>query len=119
VRVVRFETNGQELVYQNEPQEWKEFRWPGDQGENDAAIGCIPSGTPALTKLGFSGDWSLLRLLNRADTTWERELYHLTWNLKTDQGTPVTVQLTLRPDRHNNIFADGLFSQFKLPGNIF
>jgi type VI secretion system protein ImpL len=119
VRVVRFKTNGQDLVYQNEPQEWKGFKWPGDQEQSSAVIGCVPSGNQALTKLEYSGDWSLLRLLHQADVSVDSDLYHLVWELETEEGSPVLVQLTLRPDRQSNIFANGLFSQFQLPSSIF
>lgn len=119
VRVVRFETNGQQLVYQNEPQEWKRFRWPGDQDLNNALIGCIPSGNHAMTQLKFSGDWSLFHLLQKARVSAHNNQYHLVWVLKTSQGPTATVQLKLRPDRHSNVFASGLFSQFRLPSTIF
>ncbi len=119
IRVVRFETNGQQLIYQNEPQEWKQFRWPGDQDMNNALIGCIPSGNPSMTKLQYSGDWSLFHLLQKARITQENNLYYLVWKLKNDQANPATVQLKLRPDRQNNVFANGLFSQFRLPSTIF
>jgi type VI secretion system protein ImpL len=119
VRVVRFEANGQQLIYQNEPQEWKQFRWPGDQDRNNAVIGCIPSGNRSMAKVEHSGDWSLFHLLQEAKVSVDNNLYHLVWELKTDQDLPATVQLKLRPDRHSNIFATGLFSQFRLPSTIF
>lgn len=119
VRVFRFETNGQHLLYQNEPQEWKRFRWPGDQDQSTSLIGCIPSGSHSMTTVKFSGDWSLFHLLRQARVSHKNNLYHLVWEVKTDQGSPATVQLELRPDRHANIFASGLFSQFRLPETIF
>lgn len=119
VRVVRFEANGQQLTYQNEPQEWKQFRWPGDQDMNNAIVGCIPSGDSSMSTLKFSGDWSLFHLLQKATIREENNVYHLSWKLKTDQGNPATVQLKLRPDRQSNVFASGLFSQFRLPSTIF
>jgi len=118
VRVVRFETNGQQLIYQNEPQEWKKFRWPGEQEQNKALIGCIPMGNNSLTELKFSGDWSLFHLLRKARVSEHNNQYRLIWEMKTAQG-PTTVQLKLRPDRHSNVFANGLFSQFRLPSTIF
>ncbi len=118
VRVVRFETNGQPLIYQNEPQEWKRFRWPGEQNRNNTLIGCIPMGSNTLTELKFSGDWSLFHLLRKARVSEQDNQYHLSWDMKTAQG-PTTVQLKLRPDRHSNIFAKGLFSQFRLPSTLF
>jgi type VI secretion system protein ImpL len=119
LRVVRFETNGQQLTYQNEPQEWKRFHWPGDQDRNSSLIGCIPSGSNSMTKLKYSGDWSLFHLLQEASVSWQSNKYYLVWKLKTDQGLPATVQLNLRPDRHSNVFASGLFSKFRLPNTLF
>jgi len=119
VRVVRFEANGQQLTYQNEPQEWKRFRWPGDQDVSNASIGCIPSGDTSMSTLKYSGDWSLFHLLQKAKIREENNVYYLAWKLKMDQGSPATVQLKLRPDRQSNVFANGLFSQFRLPGTIF
>lgn len=119
VRVVRFETNGQQLTYQNEPQEWKRFRWPGDQDTNYAAIGCIPSSDLSMSTLKYSGDWSLFHLLQKARVKQDNNVYSLIWELKTNQGKPATVQLKLRADRHSNVFANGLFSTFRLPKTIF
>jgi type VI secretion system protein ImpL len=118
VRMVRFETNGQHLVYQNEPQEWTRFRWPGDQDLNNALIGCIPSGGHSMAKLSFSGDWGLFHLLEKARVSAQSNQYNLVWDMKTDQGS-VRVQLKIRPDRQSNVFANGLFSQFRLPDTIF
>ncbi|ABA90046.1 type VI secretion system ATPase and inner membrane protein TssM [Syntrophotalea carbinolica DSM 2380] len=119
LRVVRFETNGQQMIYQNEPQEWKRFQWPGDEDQNSAFIGCIPSGNQSMVKIKFSGDWSLFHLLNKAKITQNHNLYTLDWKLKTGQNNDAIVHLKLRPDRHSNVFAQGLFSQFRLPSNIF
>lgn len=119
LRVVRFEANGQQLTYQNEPQEWKRFRWPGDQDMNNAIIGCTPSGASSMSTLKYSGDWSLFHLLQKARVTKKGNVYSLVWKLKTNQSNSATVQLKLRPDRHSNVFANGLFSQFRLPSTIF
>jgi type VI protein secretion system component VasK len=67
----------------------------------------------------YSGDWSLFHLLQDANISAQGLQYNLSWELKNDQELPVTVQLALRPDRQNNIFAEGLFSHFRLPGQIF
>ena len=119
LRVVHFESNGQKLTYQNEPQEWKPFRWPGDKQTFSALIGAIPSGNHSMITRKYSGDWSLFHLLQDANISAQGLQYNLSWELKNDQELPVTVQLALRPDRQNNIFAEGLFSHFRLPGQIF
>jgi type VI protein secretion system component VasK len=75
-------------------------------------------GNNSLTELKFSGDWSLFHLLRKARVSEHNNQYHLIWEMKTAQG-PTTVQLKLRPDRHSNVFANGLFSQFRLPSTIF
>jgi type VI protein secretion system component VasK len=72
-----------------------------------------------MTKLKYSGDWSLFHLLQEASVSWQSNKYYLVWKLKTDQGLPATVQLNLRPDRHSNVFASGLFSKFRLPNTLF
>jgi type VI secretion system protein ImpL len=119
LRVVHFESNGQKMIYQNEPQEWKPFRWPGDKQTFGALIGAIPSGTHSMITRKYSGDWSLFHLLQDATSSDQGIQYNLSWELKNEQELPVTVQLTLRPDRQNNIFAKGLFSTFRLPSQIF
>ncbi len=119
LRVVHFESNGQKLIYQNEPQEWKPFRWPGDKQIFAAQIGAIPSGNHSMITRKYSGDWSLFHLLHDASYSDQGMQYTLSWELKNDQELPLTVQLTLRPDRRNNIFAKGLFSKFRLPSQIF
>jgi type VI secretion system protein ImpL len=119
LRVVHFESNGQKLTYQNEPQEWKPFRWPGDKQIFDALIGAIPSGNNSMITRKYSGYLIMFHLLQDAVFSSQGIQYDLSWELKDEQKLPVTVQLTLRPDRRNNIFAEGLFSNFRLPSLIF
>ena len=119
LRMVRFEASGQQMIYQNEPQEWRHFKWPGDEQMPLAVIGGTTSGNRALGKLDFSGDWSLFHLLKQAKITNDPDGYMLAWDLESGPGHTLTVQLKLRPDRDSNIFVSGLFSDFRLPATIF
>ena len=71
LRVVRFEANGQKMVYQNEPQEWKNFSWPGTNQNPAATISCMTSGNQSQMEMDFSGEWSLFHLLDMAEITPE------------------------------------------------
>jgi type VI secretion system protein ImpL len=119
VRMVQFESNGQELIYQNEPQEWKQFKWPGDDQMPSAIIGGISSGNHSLQKLDFTGDWSLFHLLEEATVSRDSDDYLVAWDLTGGKDQSLTIQLKIRPDRQSNIFANGLFSDFRLPTTIF
>ncbi len=119
LRVVSFNSNGQKMIYQNEPQEWKSFSWPGDISETSASISCIPIGDQAQTKLDFSGEWSLFHLLEEAQMTPENGQYLVTWTLPTEYHQDAVIRFKLRPDRHTNAFSRNLFSTFSLPEKIF
>ena len=119
LRMVRFEASGQQMIYQNEPQEWRHFKWPGDEQMPLAVVGGTTSGNLALGKLDFAGDWSLFHLLKQARITNDPDGYMLAWDLESAPGHTLTVQLKLRPDRDSNIFVSGLFSDFRLPATIF
>jgi len=119
LRMVRFESNGQKMVYQNEPQEWKHFSWPGDDQNPAAAISCLPSRDQLQTGLDFAGEWGLFHLLDEAEMTPEDNQYLVAWQLKTEHNQLATVRFKLRPDRQNNAFIRNLFTGFKLPAQIY
>ncbi len=119
LRVVSFNSNGQKMIYQNEPQEWKSFSWPGDDREASASISCVPTGNQAQAKLDFSGEWSLFHLLEEAQMTTEDGQYLVTWTLPTEYQQEAVIRFRLRPDRHTNAFTKNLFSGFSLPERIF
>ncbi|KIH76527.1 type VI secretion system protein ImpL [Geoalkalibacter ferrihydriticus] len=114
------ESNGQHYRYRNEPQEWRQFRWPGDMGRLGARIHGLTGLGTGRAELGFEGVWGIFHLLDRADLTVESGTHYLSvWDLDDGNGRPVTVQFRIRADRENNIFERGLFSKLNLPESIF
>ena len=119
LRVVRFETNGQKMVYQNEPQEWKHFSWPGNNQNPAATISGMTSGNQSQMELDFAGEWSLFHLLDRAEVTPEDNQYLVSWTLQTELSQSAVIRFKLRPDRQNNAFSRDLFNNFQLPAKIY
>ncbi|WP_305044505.1 type VI secretion system membrane subunit TssM [Geoalkalibacter sp.] len=114
------ESNGQHYRYRNEPQEWRQFRWPGDLERLGARIHGINGVGNERAELGYEGVWGLFHLLKRAELTAENNTQYLgAWELDDSQGVPVKVLFRLRADRENNVFEPGLFSRLKLPEAIF
>ncbi len=119
LRVVRFEANGQKMIYQNEPQEWKHFSWPGTNQNPAATISCMTSGNQSQLALDFAGEWSLFHLLDQAEITPEDNQYLVSWTLETEFNQQAVIRFKLRPDRQNNAFSRDLFNNFQLPAKIY
>ncbi len=119
LRVVRFEANGQKMIYQNEPQEWQHFSWPGSNQNPAATISCMTSGNQSQMELDFAGEWSLFHLLDQAEMTPEDNQYLVSWTLATEFNQQAVIRFKLRPDRQNNAFSRDLFNNFQLPAKIY
>lgn len=119
LRVVRFEANGQKMVYQNEPQQWQHFSWPGTNQSPAAAISCLTSGNQSQMGLDFAGEWSLFHLLDKAEITSEDNQYLVSWTLETELNQQAVIRFKLRPDRQINAFSRDLFNGFHLPERIY
>lgn len=114
------EANGQNYRYRNEPQEWRPFRWPGGEESAGARIHGITGKGSARGQLEFEGVWGIFHLLEQARTTRENGTEFLSsWELKSADGTPITVQFKIRADRENNVFDQNLFAGFNVPDNLF
>ncbi len=119
LRIVRFESNGQKLIYQNEPQEWRHFNWPGTNQNPAAAISCLTSGNQSQMELDFSGEWGLFHLLDKAEITPADNEYLVSWTLETEFNQQAVIRFKLRPDRQSNAFTRDLFRGFQLPEKIY
>lgn len=114
------ETNGQNYRYRNEPQEWRPFRWPGDEEKIGARIHGITGKGNARAELEFDGIWGFFHLLEQARTTRENSTEFLSaWELKGSDGTPITVQFKIKADRETNVFDQNLFAGFQVPDSLF
>jgi type VI secretion system protein ImpL len=114
------ECNGGSYRYRNEPQEWRQFHWPGDMQSPGARVYGITGLGTGRAELEFDGVWGLFHLLKKARLTAESGTQYLgVWELNDDHGMPVAVQFKIRADRENNVFERGLFSKLQLPYTIF
>ena len=114
------EANGQNYRYRNEPQEWRPFRWPGGEDKVGAKIHGIAGKGAARGQLEFDGVWGIFHLLEEAKTSRENGTEFLSsWDLRSADGTPITVQFKIKADRENNVFDQNLFAGFNVPDSLF
>jgi type VI secretion system protein ImpL len=114
------EANGQNYRYRNEPQEWRPFRWPNGEEKVGARVHGIAGKGAARGQLEFDGVWGIFHLLEEAKTTRENGTEFLSsWELRSTDGTPITVQFKIKADRENNVFDQNLFAGFNVPDSLF
>ncbi|BCR03015.1 type VI secretion protein IcmF [Desulfuromonas versatilis] len=115
-----FEANGQMYRYRNEPQEWRVFRWPGSAEKLGARVYGINGRGGAKAALDFEGVWGLFHILDKARVSAEEGAQYLSvWELQDAGQEPIQVQFRIKADRENNVFSQGLFSDFRVPETIF
>lgn len=114
------EANGQNYRYRNEPQEWRPFRWPNGEERVGAKIHGITGKGGSRGQLEFDGVWGIFHLLEQAKTTRDNGTEFLSsWELRSTDGTPITVQFKIKADRENNVFDQNLFAGFNVPDSLF
>ena len=118
-----FHINGQELVYENGPEIWEVFSWPGEKLEQEGLPPLsfleITRGVAGYkTEKRFEGEWSLFRLLDKAEiTTQNNKFFKLRWIFHL-QGEPVAVDADLKTESPQNPFTPGIFSGFVCPERL-
>ncbi|EHQ53319.1 hypothetical protein ECTPHS_11587 [Ectothiorhodospira sp. PHS-1] len=119
---MRFETNGQQYRYRNEPQEWRQFVWPGDIRSPGARVMALDHDGRPLGEFREAGIWALFRLLHVAALDPEHNdshLYTIRWPLTGEGDDSVELRFHLRADRRQNFIHETLFQDFRLGRSPF
>lgn len=118
-----FHINGQRLVYENGPEVWEPFSWPGDKLEQE---GLTPGASLEITRgvAGykaekiFQGEWSFFRLLDQAKPKTEnKKFFKLRWDFQME-GEHVKVEVDLKTESSKNPFIPGIFLKFSCPEQL-
>lgn len=114
------ESNGEKYRYRNEPQEWRQFKWPGDGDSLGARVEGISMDGAQEADISADGVWGLFRLVSEADLSRiGGNEYIAEWRLRSPSGQPINVKFKLRADRKANVFGTGLLYGFHLPDSPF
>tara|TARA_B100002049_G_scaffold36300_1_gene23865 strand:+ start:5082 stop:8798 length:3717 start_codon:yes stop_codon:yes gene_type:complete len=105
--------------YRNEPEEWRNFSWPGRGAAEKALLYGLDNSGRRIT-IEQDGPWALLKVLNEANVKWIKGTEFLaTWDLKDKTEKKLTVQFSLKSGRNSGIFSKYLLTSFSLPSSLF
>ncbi|MBL1385058.1 MAG: type VI secretion system membrane subunit TssM [Colwellia sp.] len=105
--------------YRNEPEEWRNFSWPGRGAAEKAVLYGLDNKGRRIS-IAQDGPWALLKVLNSANVKWIKGTEFLaTWELKDKSEEPLTVQFSLKSGRNSGIFSKYMLTSFALPSNLF
>ena len=108
--------DGQNLDYFNQMESWQSFKWPGNSYYPGVQLSwrSVSSGMQLFGD--FSGNWGLIRLLEKAQVTQlDSSRYQLVW--KTPDGLPL--KYILRTEMGNGPLALLALRNFSLPKKVF
>lgn len=108
--------DGQNLDYFNQMESWQSFKWPGNSYYPGVQLSwrSVSSGMQLFGD--FSGNWGLIRLLEKAQVTQlDSSRYQLVW--KTPDGLPL--KYILRTEMSNGPLALLALRNFSLPKKVF
>ncbi|MDC9501602.1 MULTISPECIES: type VI secretion system membrane subunit TssM [unclassified Pseudoalteromonas] len=105
--------------YRNEPEEWRNFSWPG-RGAAEKAVLYGLDNTGRRISIEQDGPWALLKVLNSANVKWIKGTEFLaTWELTDKSEQPLKVQFSLKSGRNSGIFSKYMLTSFALPSSLF
>ncbi|MBB1407833.1 type VI secretion system membrane subunit TssM [Pseudoalteromonas sp. SG44-17] len=105
--------------YRNEPEEWRNFSWPG-RGAAEKAILYGLDNKGNRISIEQDGPWALLKVLNNANVKWIKGTEFLaTWELTDKSEQQLTVQFSLKSGRNSGIFSKYMLTSFALPNSLF
>jgi len=106
--------DGQLLNYRHGPTRWEKLQWPGPGGENVARIS-FESRSGSMKSDSTDGQWSLFRLLDRANmrATSNADRLRLTFSVGKNKA-----QYELRAASVTNPFRLKALSKFRAPENL-
>ncbi|MCZ4250122.1 type VI secretion system membrane subunit TssM [Pseudoalteromonas shioyasakiensis] len=105
--------------YRNEPEEWRNFSWPGRGAAEKAILYGLDNAGRKVT-IEQDGPWALLKVLNQANVKWIKGTEFLaTWELVDKSEQSLTVQFSLKSGRNSGIFSKYMLTSFALPNSLF
>ena len=105
--------------YRNEPEEWRNFSWPGRGAAEKAILYGLDNAGRRVT-IEQDGPWALLKVLNQANVKWIKGTEFLaTWELVDKSEQSLTVQFSLKSGRNSGIFSKYMLTSFALPNSLF
>ena len=111
--------DGQNYHYRNGPQEWREFSWPGNSGNQDSYLSVVAVDGTNPETIQTSGIWGLFHLINKGQLTVEHDsTSKVIWSLKNNKHN-YQVSLLLHFNGRDNIFQELLLKGFVLPKHLF
>jgi len=117
VTEILLSADGKDLRYRNEPQEWREFSWPGPSGTPGAMLQVQSGGSRQMLQHG--GRWGFFKLLDAATVTpISSTVYKMEWEFKGSDGKVIKIRYDLRAQSVKNPFKPGFFSESLCPSRI-
>jgi len=111
--------DGQNYHYRNGPQEWHEFSWPGNSGNQDSYLSVVAVDGTNPETIQTSGIWGLFHLINKGRLTVEHDsTSKVVWLLKNNKHS-YQVSILLHFNGRGNIFQKLLLKGFVLPKHLF
>ncbi|MCG9733719.1 type VI secretion system membrane subunit TssM [Pseudoalteromonas shioyasakiensis] len=105
--------------YRNEPEEWRNFSWPGRGAAEKAILYGLDNAGRRVT-IEQDGPWALLKVLNEANVKWIKGTEFLaTWELVDKSEQSLKVQFSLKSGRNSGIFSKYMLTSFALPNSLF
>ena len=105
--------------YRNEPEEWRNFSWPGRGAAEKAVLYGLDNKGRRIS-IEQDGPWALLKVLNSASVKWIKGTEFLaTWELKDKSDEVLTVKFSLKSGRNSGIFSKYMLTSFALPSSLF
>ncbi|MDN3380860.1 MULTISPECIES: type VI secretion system membrane subunit TssM [unclassified Pseudoalteromonas] len=105
--------------YRNEPEEWRNFSWPGRGAAEKAVLYGLDNKGNRIS-IEQDGPWALLKVLNDANVKWIKGTEFLaTWDLKDKSEHELKVQFSLKSGRNSGIFSKYMLTSFALPNSLF
>lgn len=115
---VKLASDGYELHYFNQKEEWIPFQWPGQSLENFTHLEWQSQQAGLRSMLDEPGPFGLIRLLERAQVTpLDNARYLLTWT--SDAGQDPLLRVQMRSDAGEGPLAVLQLRHFMLPSRIF
>ena len=117
---ILFESGRKYFRYQNGPQEWVNFSWPGDNSAEGALLRLSPSQGESKITLEFLNMWGVVHLFEKAKLTQlSKSKFKASWSLQGKDGKTYIASLYVRGEGRNSILNALLFNKKSLPKYLF
>ena len=120
VKEILFESGQKYFRYQNGPQEWIRFAWPGDSSGEGAFLRISPIGNQTSITLSSENIWGIIHLLGKASLRQiSGSKFRAIWNVRGNNGAPYRISLYIKGEGRNSILNTLLFNKKSLPKSLF